>query len=60
MNSEQVTSLVRWMLTMASGYMVSKGYQDAATGAAAVAMAPGIASLVWSWFVHNPDYPSIK
>jgi hypothetical protein len=59
-NEGQVTSLIRWVMTMASGYMVSKGYQDASTGAAAIALAPGIASMVWSWFVHDPNYPSVQ
>ena len=62
-NQDQVTSAIRWVLTTVSGfvagYLVSHGYQSAASAAAlstfVVGAAPGLAALIWSMYFHAGD-----
>ena len=62
-NQDQVTSAIRWVLTTVSGfvagYMVSHGYQSAASAAAVsmfvIGSAPGLAALAWSMYFHAVD-----
>ena len=62
-HQDQVTSAIRWVLTTVSGfvagYLVSHGYQSAASAAAlstfVIGVAPGLAALVWSMYFHAGD-----
>lgn len=52
-------SLLRHLMTAASGYLVAKGFADAAVAEALVGGVLAAAGIAWSWFKHRaqPQLP---
>lgn len=54
MNSDQIGGIVRTVLAAAGGYVIAKGWLDAATFTAISGAVVTIAVALWSWRTNKP------
>jgi hypothetical protein len=52
-NDDQKKSAVRWVLTIAAGSLVSKGYLTGSGAEQFIAVGVGASSLIWSMIFHG-------
>lgn len=53
MNSDQIQSLIRQILTFAGAYVIKKGWTDSANWEIIVGALAGIGSVIWSMMHHS-------
>lgn len=53
MNSDQVQSLIRQILTFAGAYVIKKGWTDSANWEIIIGALAGIGSVIWSMMHHS-------
>jgi len=53
MNSEQIKSAIRWIVSAAAGFFIGKGIGDAVLWEAVAGAATLVVPAVWSYFTHK-------
>jgi hypothetical protein len=55
LTQDQITSAVRWIITLGTGYLVGAGILTEGGAAALIMLAPGLAAFIWSMFIHSTN-----